>query len=315
MRGIVVAVGLVACGDAPATAPDAAGDAAPADAGATCLPSATIPLAIDHGAFPATTDHPNVLVYVPARFALDAAAPIDLVVYIHGFSNCVTNVLGDTDTACTTGGAARSSYGLATQFEAADRNAILILPEVAYDQAAGDPGALGTTDGFHALLVDTLAHLPPPLGPLDPSRIGRVVVASHSGGYVAVSAMATIGNVPTRELWLFDSLYGEEARFDAYVQDDLASFVAPDRRFAIVYTDGGGTLANSQAMADRAATWTAGEPAVLVDDRTTSTWTDDIYRHGLLFKHSALSHDGVPRYYVEHMLATSGSLAARTCAP
>jgi hypothetical protein len=54
------------------------------------------------------------------------------------------------------------------------------------------------------------------------------------------------------------------------------------------------------------------DPSVLVDDRTTATWPDDTYRHGLLFKESALTHDGVPRYCFEHMLATS-TLAMRRC--
>jgi hypothetical protein len=32
-----------------------------------------------------------------------------------------------------------------------------------------------------------------------------------------------------------------------------------------------------------------------------------------LFKASMLSHDGVPQYYVERMIATSDRLAPRTC--
>jgi hypothetical protein len=70
----------------------------------------------------------------------------------------------------------------------------------------------------------------------------------------------------------------------------------------------GGTLANSQAMADRAATWVPASE--LVDDRTSSTWPDSTYAHGLLFKFSMLSHDGVPRYYFGKLVSTS-SLPAR----
>ena len=38
----------------------------------------------------------------------------------------------------------------------------------------------------------------------------------------------------------------------------------------------------------RAADWVASDPSVLVDDRTTDTWPDETYHHGLLFKRSAL---------------------------
>jgi hypothetical protein len=81
-------------------------------------------------------------------------------------------------------------------------------------------------------------------------------------------------------------------------------------RFADVYTTSGGTLANSQAMADRAASWVTPDGGALVDDRTTATWPDATYAHPLLFKHSALSHDGVPAYYFGKLVGTS-SLPAR----
>jgi hypothetical protein len=47
------------------------------------------------------------------------------------------------------------------------------------------------------------------------------------------------------------------------------------------------------------------DPSTLVDDRTTATWADETYRHGMLFKASALSHDDVPRYYFQRFVASS----------
>jgi hypothetical protein len=308
MRWHVLLPALVAaCGDAPDGGVDAAGF--PDGAEQTCLPAATHALSIEAGAFPPSLDHPNVIVEVPPGF--DPAGPVDLVVYIHGFYNCITNVLGDTDSACTPGGSARAATGLASRLAASQRNALLVLPEVAFDEASSDPGALGADGGFRALLDETLATLPPPLGPIAYADLGHVIVASHSGGYLAVASMITIGDVDVDEVWLFDSLYGAAASFDAWVLDDLAG-LAGTRRFATFYTSTGGTQANNQAMADRAAGWVASDPSVLVDDRTTETWPDETYHHGLLFKHSALSHDGVPRYYVERVAATS-LLAPRTC--
>jgi hypothetical protein len=239
---------------------------------------------------------------------------VELVVYVHGFYNCIENIVGETPTACTPGGPVRNAFSLAAQLEQSGRNALLVCPEVAFDQASGAAGTLATQGGLRAMLAETLAELPAPLGPIDLATHDKLVIATHSGGYVAAAAMATIGGVPVDELWLFDALYGRTSSFDGWVMDDIPSFATsmPARRFANVYTSGGGTYANSQAMADRAAGWVASDPLVLLDDRTTATLTDAEFQHGLLFKLSGLSHDDVPRKYFARLLATS-SLSARTC--
>ena len=80
---------------------------------------------------------------------------------------------------------------------------------------------------------------------------------------------------------------------------------APGKRFADVYTSGGGTLANSQAMATRAQQLAWVPAAQLLDDRTTATLTDADYAHELIFKLSGLTHDGVPAYYFGKLVGTS----------
>jgi len=100
------------------------------------------------------------------------------------------------------------------------------------------------------------------------------------------------------EVDLLDSLYGNSADFDAW-----AMAVAPGKRFADAYTSGGGTLANSQAMATRAQAWVPADQ--LLDDRTTDTLTDAQYAHELMFKMSGLTHDGVPAYYFGKFVGTS----------
>ncbi|HEX5059836.1 MAG TPA: hypothetical protein VFV99_10780, partial [Kofleriaceae bacterium] len=274
---------------------------APPDA-RMCLSRATYPLTITAGAFPASPDHPSVIVVVPQGF--DPTPPLDLVVYIHGFNNCITNVVGDTNTACAPNTGIRQASSLATQLDASGRNALLVVPEVMYDQASGDPGQLGVTDGMKALLTETLASVPAPLGPLDLASHGRVIVATHSGGYQAASAMITFGGVPVDEVWLLDSLYGYTTRFDAWVMKDIAS-LASTRRFVDLYTSGGGTDQNSIAMASRAASWVTADPSVLIDDQSTTPITDDALAHGLVFKHVAETHNDVPRVYMERLLATS----------
>lgn len=264
-------------------------------------------LTLDAGAFAPTPEHPSALLYVPRAF-VPSSAPA-LVVYLHGFNNCVTNIVRPTADAqpCSAGGAVRNAYNLIGQLEDSGRNALLLCPEVAFDRASADPGRLGVTGGFHALVAEALAQVRAELGPIDVDRLSRVVLASHSGGYAAAAAMAVRGGLPVAELYLLDSLYGNSADFESWMRQDLGSFSssAPSRRFASVYTDTGGTLTNNQQLATRAAGFLL-DPSALVDDRTTATWPPATYQHGLLFKRSALAHDGVPRYYFGTLLSTSG---------
>ena len=194
------------------------------------------------------------------------------------------------------------------------KNAILLCPEVAFDQRSGNPGNLGNADGFKALLQEVLSDLGPRLGgrAITLPDVGQVIVASHSGGYQAAAGIAARGGVAVDEVWLFDSLYGGTMDFDHWVRMDLPGFqgAQPPRRFADFYTQNGGTLANSQAMAARAASWLGdaglgGDGGVLVDDRTNNPWPLSAFGRGLLFKYSALPHDGVPAFYFSRLLESS----------
>ena len=303
MRGAIVALLLVGCGSSPAQGGGDGGDAdlsadGPTDGGVTSSDdAATYLLTLDAGAFAPTTAHPSALVYVPRNF--DATPPLSIIVFIHGFSNCVENVVRDAGGECTPDGGTRAAYSLASQLEASNKNAILLVPEIDYDAQTGNPGALGNNDGFKALLTETLADLAGPLHGATLADVGTVLVVSHSGGYQTAAAIATKGGVPgVVEVDLLDSLYGNLTDFDTW-----AMAVGTGRRFADVYTSGGGTLANSQAMATRAQAWVPA--AELLDDRTTDTLTDAQYAHELIFKLSGLTHDGVPAYYFGKLVGTS----------
>ncbi|MBS2029233.1 MAG: hypothetical protein JST54_15125 [Deltaproteobacteria bacterium] len=296
--------GALDAGPEDAGAPDSGIiDAGPVDAGR--LARGEYLLTLDAGAFPPTPAHPSALVYIPDGFNL--APPLDVIVYIHGFNNCVVNIVRDAGESCDpdAGLPVSNAYALEAQLDASGKNAILLAPEIAFDQATGAPGTLADDGGFRALLAEALVDMQPVLGTFTVDDVGTVVLASHSGGYQAAAGIATRGGVPVQELWLFDSLYGDFSDFDAWVNQDLASLSTLQRRFADVYTCCGGTLANSQDMADRAASWVGADSGVLVDDRTTDTWPPATYLHGLLFKSSALAHDGVPRYYFQQLLQTS----------
>ena len=78
-------------------------------------------------------------------------------VYIHGYYNCIANIVRSQDQACncSAGGDIRSAYDLIAQFERASledntsvstvtgergTNRLFVAAEVAYDQANDSPG-------------------------------------------------------------------------------------------------------------------------------------------------------------------------------
>lgn len=272
------------------------------------LDAATLSLTLQHGAFPPTADHPSAVAHIPPGF--DPTPPLNLVVYLHGWNNCALNVAGAVDSSCNpqAGTPIRPASHLLEQFDAAKRNALLLIPEVKFDAASGDPGALGKSGGFAAMLTEVLKQLAPQLGQISLQQLGQVVVFSHSGAYQPAAAMATAGGVPLTEIALLDSLYGQQAAFQAWIQEDITGFAlpTPKRRFASVYTQDGGTLSNNHAFATAAAKWLASEPDTLLDDHTSTTWPPASYQHGVLFKYSALTHHGVTLYYFGQLLKNGG---------
>jgi hypothetical protein len=266
-----------------------------------------IPLHLTHAAFP-SSGHPDVAVHVPTGFR-----PCDhpsLVVYFHGFWNCVVNAMGDVDTPCSSGGAERVALQLVTHFDEAGVNAILVATEIAFDVASGDPGKLSNTGEFRAMLHEMLVgHLDAMLGyPLDVGSFDRIVLASHSGGYHAVADVIQAGKVPIDQVLLFDSLYGYESTYESWVKQSLSGF-KQKRRFANVWSTGGGTLDNSESLESSIASALsqAGLSSLLFYDGATSTsLSAQDYAHPIFLKHSGLGHYDIPRHYFAPLLRASG---------
>jgi hypothetical protein len=287
-----------------AAAPDAR-DAASEDA--LPAPPPLLLYELKNAPFPAS-GHPSVGVHLPPGF--DPWNRPGLLVFFHGHNNCVTTVMGSVDTPCTPEGPARSALALIEQIDTARVNAILVAVQLEYDKASGDPGTLDEPGRFRAMLEELLRdHLAQVLGrTLAIADLDRVVIGSHSGGYRATARCLSVGQVPVREIDLYDSLYGERAVFDAWMETNIRRFTGDGLRFADVYTSSGGTAASSRAMADDAAAWlsAASLSASLLDDDTTSTLPPSAFAHPVIFKRSALAHADVPSYYVQRLAAASG---------
>jgi pimeloyl-ACP methyl ester carboxylesterase len=282
------------------TIPDAGGkEDGPTTPPPTTTPARTLRVTLANGAFPSVAGRPDAVVYAPANFR--AAPPVDVVVFLHGFYNCAENVIRTTGMACTPGAPARQAYALADQLERSGKNALLVVPELAFDRASSDPGRFANDNGFVDFIEELLGKIPE-IGSYTLADLGRVVVLSHSGGYRAAAGIARKGGVSVDELGLLDSLYGAIPDFDAWILEDTAALASRARRYVNVYT--ASTQASAQAQATRLKPQL---PAgVVLDDRTTATLATAQYLTGAIWKRTGLSHDGHVRYYVERILSTSG---------
>ena|SRR5450631_1766272 len=149
-------------------------------------------------------DDSSVLLVIPKDLKPDRR--IDLVCWFHGWHNNI-------DTA-------NAFYGLARQFAASERNAILVLPEAAKNAADSYAGKLKQKGMFRDLVGDIMQELKSKgIVPRD-AMPGHIVLAGHSGGFLAIADILANGQMPVDEVFLFDALYGRLPAFLGWIQQD-----------------------------------------------------------------------------------------------
>lgn len=266
--------------------------------------------------------HPGALVYVPTTFDKKLKRPLEISVAIHGYSNCIQNMVRPTDLGCncTVGQDVREAYNLINQFEDAAvetqkrdasnqqkaLNRLFVAAEVAYDQANDSPGKWATQNVFRNYLNELLTvHLTSIIGNYTLDDIDRIRIFSHSGGYFTIGNMAIVGGMDgiVKDLVLFDSLYADFAHFDTFVQSNLEQFGSEKLtqfRFSSLYSLTAGTYDNNVAMANRAAGWveSATNPVAMLYDNTSRNLTiADIETYSLIFKFTTLEHNDIVRVH------------------
>jgi hypothetical protein len=161
-------------------------------------------------------DDSSVLMVVPDGLHGDRS--IDIVVWFHGWHNNIDTAL--------------QFYGLARQFGASGRNAILVLPEAAKNAADSYGGKMKQEGMFKALIADVLEELKRKnIVPSD-AHAGHIVLAGHSGAYSVMADILEHGRLPVDEVFLFDALYGRLETF-------LRWATADDHHFVHWYTNTG----------------------------------------------------------------------------
>jgi hypothetical protein len=248
------------------------------------LQGATYRFELPSQAFPAN-GHPGVLVHIPPQ--LSDSGPVDVVVFFHGHNNCVDVISGAGRAPCRPGGPSRGDGDLVAQFDRAGVNAALVVPQLRFDEANGDPGRLRESGGLRRLLEETIAATPGLAG----RPLGRVAVYAHSGGYQAAAAALARGEVDVVDVVLLDALYGESTTFRSYLEARPLG-----GRFVDVYTDGGGTASNSRSLASAVG---------VVADETGSALTGGDLMTPVLFKRTRLAHGELPRALFGALVASN----------
>ncbi|MBL7991651.1 MAG: hypothetical protein JNN25_09460 [Candidatus Kapabacteria bacterium] len=229
----------------------------------------------------------SVMIFLPKNF--HAVKTLDVVVYLHGWNNCI-------DTA-------NEQFRLAEQFSESRRNAVLVFPEGPRFAPDSFGGKLEDSCGLQRLLSETLETLRRTKN--IKARLGNMILAGHSGAYRGMAYMLLRGGVSVREVWLFDALYGQTEKFAHWLETDCKRLRG---RFVNIYTDAGGTKAETEKLMEDLTAWNVPFRVVEESDATIQIITkQDLKRSSAVFIHTDLSHNDViaPRSQFRQLLETS----------
>jgi hypothetical protein len=154
-------------------------------------------------------DDSSVLLVLPAGLHVDTA--VDLVIWFHGWHNNIDTAL--------------QFYGLARQFAASGRDAVLVLPEAAKNAADSYGGKMKREGMFKLLVADILAELKRNKAVPANAVAGRIILAGHSGAYSVMADILDYGQQPVDEVFLFDALYGRLSTFTPWAEEEPHHFV------------------------------------------------------------------------------------------
>lgn len=215
----------------------------------------------------------DVAIFVPQGWhAVDGAA--DIIVHFYGWRHDIAATL--------------TTYRLREQLVASKRNAILVVPEGPTNAPDSGFGKLELDDGGFARFCNELLAWLQRSGFGSATRLGRIVLTAHSGGYGGAGGVLTRGgmNASISDVILFDSAYGY---FDAF-----ASWAAaPTHHLLSIFTDDTSTgntalMGRLQATSPNLFVWLAEKMTLdkLQTRSPTFILTTDVAHDDLLQKFS-----------------------------
>ena len=153
----------------------------------------------------------TVIVFVPGKFR--AASRVNLVFFFHGWNSSIDD--------------AQQKFDLYRQFSQSGVQALLVLPELAWNAPDSFGGKLEEKGGF-TRLVDELLEALSENGVISTRRAGSILLAGHSGAYRVIGKILMNGDLAPniREICLFDALYDFTDQYSAWIQNQTGRFVA-----------------------------------------------------------------------------------------
>jgi hypothetical protein len=209
----------------------------------------------------------SALVFIPKNF--NETDSINFVYYFHGWVNNIQKAI--------------VTYDIIEQFEKSGVNAILIAAETAYDAPDSYGGNLEKENFFNLQLNEIATKLKSD-GHINKTKIGKIVLAGHSGAFRVMAFMLEFGGLShkVKEVYLFDALYSQTDKFINWMN-------LPDNRFINIYCDDGGTKERTEEMMK-----------MLEDDNKkiyrveeVNLTSDMLKDNRLIFIHSDLEHSEV----------------------
>jgi len=253
MRGAALLICVsVACEqprtNATATATATANPTATATATATAIakrPYWTARAQLKQPPFRVPAGVANVMVHVPE--GLDAAAPLHIVLFLHGSEQCAEQLAMNGDVVCKPGAAPFAGAGLNAKHDDAGTQSIFVLPQLAY-LAGGTPGRFAEKGYLRAFLGEVLGEtLAPGLGaPKTLDDVASITLVAQSAGWIATSAILDHGDL--------DEKIRRVVLIDAFFDGGVATYArflgrGGDRKFVSVHGAWGGNVGNARALA------------------------------------------------------------------
>lgn len=238
---------------------------------------------------------PNAWVYVPTGF--DPKAPLRLVVFFHGFSNCLRSFVAAEGVPCRQFQPPRTAYSLPAQIERAGLGSIAIVPQLAFDRRSSDPLKLRDKGAMKALVREVLEEHLGPLGKRSLDEVVDVTFVAASGGSEALGPALTNGGLGVTRVILMDAYYAASLDLQKFAFDEVDHF-AKERRLAVVYSDSEPTLGPTTGFADELAFHlnAKASPALLFHEKVAREVQPDDFRAPISFVHSKLGHDEIMRF-------------------
>ncbi|MCS6901743.1 MAG: hypothetical protein RMJ98_17975 [Myxococcales bacterium] len=250
-------------------------------------------------------EHPFAAVHAPRSLKHLAETPI--VIFFHGWYGCLKVLLGPDPAPCRHDKPTRHAMDLVSQFNAAGVDALLVVPQLAFDQASSAPGGFFQKGRLGAMLAEILAH--PRLTSHLPvgAKPGRVVLIAHSGAYMALGKALGQGGVDVHEVWMMDAHYLDVPELAPWFRSHLEEFLAGRRRMAFLYTEGEKTGTRTLRLLEEL---TAG---MNEEERSRVLWRGEhpevapaeALSRPLVAQQTGVSHEKIPRVFLVPMLRTA----------